>query len=67
MTNEEKRKDSLKRAYKKYANTEKGKIARMKAMTKSYGKRFIVEYSTEKDLEEYVSLIEERKSLLEKI
>ena len=58
------RSKALKKAQKKY--TAKKPVARIKASTKSAGKRFILNYSTKKDLEEYLSWIHSRLTKLDK-
>lgn len=52
------RSEALKRAQKKYEA--KKPIARIKANTKSAGKRFILKYATKKDLFEYIAWIQNR-------
>ena len=58
------RSEALKRAQKKYEL--KKPTARIKASTKSSGKRFILRYSTKKDLFEYMILIHNRLKELDK-
>lgn len=52
------RSEALKKAQKKYEA--KKPTARIKASTKSAGKRFILKYSTKKDLLEYMVWIHNR-------
>ena len=52
------RSEALKKAQKKYEL--KNPIARIKANTKSAGKRFIINFATKKDLLEYKKLIQDR-------
>lgn len=59
------RSEALKRAQKRYEA--KKPVARIKANTKSAGKRFISKYSTKKDLIEYLSLIHDRQRELERL
>lgn len=58
------RSEATKRAQKKYMA--KKPPARIKASTKSAGKRFILRYSTKKDLFEYMSWIHNRLQELDK-
>ena len=59
------RSEALKRAQKKYEA--KKPIARIKASTKSAGKRFILSYSTKKDLFQYLDWIHQRLKQLDKL
>ena len=59
------RSEALKRAQKKYEL--KKPTARLKASTKSAGKRFILRYSTKKDLFEYMGWIHKRLRELDKM
>lgn len=59
------RSEALKKAQKKYAA--KKPAARTKASTKSAGKRFILRYSTKKDLLEYLGWIHKRLRELDKM
>lgn len=59
------RSEALKRAQKKYEA--KKPTARIKASTKSAGKRFILKYSTRKDLLEYMVWIHSRLRELSKM
>lgn len=58
------RSEAVKRAQKKYEA--KRPVARIKASTKSAGKRFIINYSTKKDLLEYLDWINTRLKELDK-
>lgn len=58
------RSEALKRAQKKYES--KKPTARVKASTKSAGKRFILKYSTKKDLSQYLAWIHQRLKQLDK-
>lgn len=58
------RSEALKKAQKKYEL--KKPTARIKASTKSAGKRFILNYSTKKDLFEYLGWIHNRLKELDK-
>lgn len=58
------RTEAAKRAQKKYEA--KKPVARIKASTKSAGKRFIIKYSTKKDLFEYLGWIHSRLKELDK-
>lgn len=57
------RSEALKRAQKRYEL--KKPTARIKAHTKSEGKRFILNYSTTKDLFQYLDWIHQRLKQLE--
>lgn len=59
------RSEAAKRAQKKYEL--KKPAARIKANTKSAGKRFILKYSTKKDLFEYMVWIHNRLRELDKM
>ena len=59
------RSEATKRAQKKYES--KKPAARIKASTKSAGKRFILKYSTKKDLFEYIAWIHSRLRELDKM
>ncbi len=59
------RSEALKRAQKRYEA--KKPTARIKANTKSAGKRFILKYSTKKDLAEYLGWIHYRQQELDKL
>ena len=58
------RSEAMKRAQKKYES--KKPAARTRASTKSAGKRFILRYSTKKDLSEYMVWIHNRLRELDK-
>lgn len=59
------RSEALKRAQKKYEA--KNPTARIKASTKSAGKRFIFKYATKKDLSQYLDWIHQRLKQLDKM
>ena len=56
---------SQQKAERRYISTEQGKKARLRAVSKSHGKRFITQFATKDELEEYLALIEERFSSLD--
>ena len=57
------RSEAMKRAQKKYES--KKPAARTKASTKAAGKRFILNYSTKKDIFQYLDWINQRLKQLE--
>lgn len=57
-------KEQRNEAQKKYLNTDKGKEAQRKAVSKSHTKKFIKEMATFEELEELEEMIESRKENL---